>query len=229
MSTVHSLADLCLLRTPRGDSVVPRATLGDVQFADGTSMMLASGVAADSFSDPENARIIYLVAGGLVFVAVALAVGTVWWWRSSKTEHPALGPLEVMGSRRWWRSDYNERVRRLQEARPDGSQLGTADEPAAVPVDLQSLVRNPHDGYDDLLDDDARAAKLAAAEAAAAAELHAASVPSLAELAAAAHVVSAADAEPGSGSGAVREQLRDRTPDGGVPIDPLLRTNTADA
>jgi len=197
---------------------------------------------AESFNDPENARIIYLAAGALVFIAVALSVGTVLWWRSSKTEHPALGPLEVMGSRRWWRSDYNERVRRLSEARPEGAEAAAVDDPAPEPVDLQSLVRDAHDGYDDLLDDDARAAKQAAAEAAKVAEAAsegveavespepspespvAAGTPlpsavTLADLTAAAHRV-----EPGVDDADAPD---DGTPSGGSPIDPLLRGNGA--
>ena len=34
---------------------------------------------AERFEDPENARTILLMAGGLVLLAVLVSVGTVWW------------------------------------------------------------------------------------------------------------------------------------------------------
>ena len=85
---------------------------------DGISRLVAATDTNGQYSDPETARVIYLLSGGLVLMAVALAAGTVWWWRSSKTEHPALGPLEEMGTRRFWKSDYSDRRRRLTDARP---------------------------------------------------------------------------------------------------------------
>lgn len=66
-----------------------------------------------SFTDPENARAIYLAASGLLVVAVVVALGTVWWWRSTRAEHPSLAPLEVMGSK-VWREERNDMVRRVQ-------------------------------------------------------------------------------------------------------------------
>lgn len=71
-----------------------------------------------TFSDPENARTIHLVAVALVIIAVALSVWTVWWWRTTKSEHPALGPLEVMGSRKWRSAEPGLRRVRLDAARP---------------------------------------------------------------------------------------------------------------
>ena len=65
---------------------------------------------ADTFDDPENARVILLSAAGLLLLAVLVAAGTIWWWRSSRVEHPALGPLEVMGSRSWFKGDYTSRL-----------------------------------------------------------------------------------------------------------------------
>ena len=74
-------------------------------------------VLADTFDDPENARIILLSAAGLVILGLLIAAGTVWWWRSSEVEHPALGPLEVMSSRSWWQGDYASRRRRASFSR----------------------------------------------------------------------------------------------------------------
>jgi hypothetical protein len=70
-----------------------------------------------TFNDPTNARTIYLAAGGLALVGVLLAIATVVWWRSTRAEHPALAPLEVMGTRRWSKSDYAGRQARLASVR----------------------------------------------------------------------------------------------------------------
>ena len=116
------------------------------------SVWTTAGLIADgSFDDPENARVIYLAAGGLLLLAVLLGLGTWLWWRSAKVEHPALAPLEVMGTRRWWKGDFTERRRRLDEVRPVHDD-GTGLEPE-VHVDLdQVMVREDPHSFDDLLD-----------------------------------------------------------------------------
>lgn len=73
---------------------------------------------AANFSDPENARTIYLAAGGLVVLAAALVAGTVWWWRSSGVEHPVLGPLELMGTKPFLLADDDERRDIIESGRP---------------------------------------------------------------------------------------------------------------
>lgn len=108
---------------------------------------------AQTFDDPENARIILFSAAGLVALSVLIAAGTVWWWRSSEVEHPALGPLEVMGSRSWSKGDYALRRRRLQEARPAGAE--PADAPTtstSEPVDLEAAALASPREFDDLLE-----------------------------------------------------------------------------
>lgn len=78
---------------------------------------------AANFSDPENARIIYLAAGGLIVMAAALIAGTIWWWRSSAVEHPVLGPLEVMGTKPFITADDDLRRDLIESARP-GAMVG---------------------------------------------------------------------------------------------------------
>jgi hypothetical protein len=108
-------------------------------------------MAAGSFHDPQNARIVYLAVGGLLVLAVCLSVATVLWWRHAKVEHPALGPLEVMSSRHWWQSDYNGRIAQLDGARPlddNGEAV-----PAHEPLDLEiAMSDEPHD-FADLIDE----------------------------------------------------------------------------
>ena len=108
---------------------------------------------ADTFDDPENARIILLSAAGLVILGLLIAAGTVWWWRSSEVEHPALGPLEVMSSRSWWKGDYAARRRSIEDARPEGAEL--VDPPASAPsdpLDLKASALALPQEFDDLLE-----------------------------------------------------------------------------
>lgn len=114
-------------------------------------------VLAERFEDPENARTIYLMAGGLTLLAVLLGVGTYLWWRTSKVEHPSLGPLEVMGTRRWSKGDYASRQRRLEAARPADRLQAQGDDTAAggvaEPVDLGAIANEVPPSFDDLFDD----------------------------------------------------------------------------
>jgi hypothetical protein len=107
-------------------------------------------VLGNDFSDPTNERLIYLSAVGLFVVGLALLVGTILWWRRGRQEHPALGPLEVLGSRSWTKADEAERRRRIEKARLGGHGV-VEDEPMRPePVDLRELVRNSPTAFDDL-------------------------------------------------------------------------------
>lgn len=106
---------------------------------------------AANFEDPERARVIYLAAGGLVLVALLVVAGTVWWWRSAAVEHPSLGPLEVMGSKSWWKGDESDRVNRLDSVRPDGAEPGDTSLIVADPVDLLDSDRTRPMDFDDLV------------------------------------------------------------------------------
>ena len=112
-----------------------------------------------------NLKEVTLVTVGLVVLAVGLAVSTFLWWRHSKVEHPVLGPLEVMGTRRWWKSDFATRTMRLDPARP--SVVGDDADvcPVVEPVDLLAMMTAEPDDFADLADpspgqDDTSAAEL---------------------------------------------------------------------
>ncbi len=122
------------------------------------------GIVAGDFNDPTNERLIYLSAAGLAIVGIGLLVGTIWWWRRGRQEHPALAPLEVMGARAWVRAPEGERKRRLEHARLPGTG-DAADEPiAAEPLDLEALVRSVPQAFDDLREPSAVIALPAVAE-----------------------------------------------------------------
>ena len=101
------------------------------------------GLAAANFTDPHNQRIIYLAVGGLLLLAVIVAVGTIVWWRSTKAEHPALAPLEVMSTRKFEKSDYTDRKRVLDEGRPPGHPTDADDDAVSDVVDLQAASEAP--------------------------------------------------------------------------------------
>jgi hypothetical protein len=69
-----------------------------------------------------------------VLVAVLLVLGAamigvaVWLIRATRSDPPALGPLEVMGARQWRRGDADRRRTKLDTARPPGAA------PPAAPV-----------------------------------------------------------------------------------------------
>jgi hypothetical protein len=68
-----------------------------------------------------------LVLLGLTMIAVAL-----WLVRSTRTDSVALGPLEVMGARRWRKGDADVRQANLDSARPPGAPPPAPMVPIAV-------------------------------------------------------------------------------------------------
>jgi hypothetical protein len=80
-----------------------------------------------------------VLAALLVALGVAMVVTTVWLVRATRTDSHALGPLEVMGDRRWHHADPDRRTRSLDAARPPGAlppapMLDTDPEPAPAVV-----------------------------------------------------------------------------------------------
>ncbi len=113
------------------------------------------GLVAGSLSDSEATRRVFFAAGGLFLLGVVLFVATIWWWRSTKSEHPSLAPLEVMGARRWSRSGDAERDRLVNLVRPEGAQPLKPGSDPPVPVDLSRLDSGQLVGFDDLREIDA--------------------------------------------------------------------------
>jgi hypothetical protein len=77
----------------------------------------------------------------LVALGVAMLLVAVWLVRATRTDTPALGPLEVMGDRRFGRRDEAARVAILTGARPEGAigpapMLDIEDEAASAPPAL---------------------------------------------------------------------------------------------
>jgi len=90
------------------------------------SSWAASGLFTAAINDTSNTRKLQIIAGGLAALGVFLLLFTVWFWRSSRADHGALGPLEVMGARRWRRAPMNEQINKLAEVRPAGERRSTS-------------------------------------------------------------------------------------------------------
>lgn len=103
----------------------------------GGHLLVVGVLAADGLTDSEATRRVFLTAGGLFLLGLALLIGTVWWWRGTRPEHPVLGPLEVMGERRWAKSPPQERQKMIESvraARPRPLRGAMASAPSAVPA-----------------------------------------------------------------------------------------------
>ena len=57
----------------------------------------------------------------LVALGVAMVVIAVWLVRSTRSDAPALAPLEVMGDRGFSKADTDDRTTKLTTVRPDGA------------------------------------------------------------------------------------------------------------
>jgi hypothetical protein len=119
----------------------------------------ASAQDAQTVADDESTRAILLVVGGLVAMGLLLTAVTVWFWRSTRPDHPALGPLEVMGDRRFTSRSAFEQRQILDGVRPDGAEVTRtmpADDAFAdrgdAALDLQRLVVETPTSFDDLVE-----------------------------------------------------------------------------
>jgi hypothetical protein len=109
----------------------------------------------NELTESEASLRVFMTAGGLAVLGLALLLFTIWWWRGTKPEPPALGPLEVMSDRRWHASSDGRRRRMVDQHRPAGSAALEAQVPP-VPIDLSVLARDTPSGFDDLRDEPSR-------------------------------------------------------------------------
>ncbi len=113
-------------------------------FASRTSAVLGA-----ELTESQAALRVFLAAGGLVVAGLSLLLLTIWWWRHTRPEPPALGPLEVMGDRKWATAPDSERRRLIEEFRPVGAEPSNrVVDPQ--PVDLSVLARDVPRTFDDL-------------------------------------------------------------------------------
>lgn len=124
------------------------------------ALAAAPGVAhasAAEVGDPSSTRRAYLIAAAMAAVGVVLLMITVWFWRTTRPEHRALGPLEVMSERKWRNADPIARMRFLDDARPEGAhamgRIGRIGRGVSSPaIDLKANARDLRAGFEDLAD-----------------------------------------------------------------------------
>ena len=86
-----------------------------------------------------------MLAALLIALGLAMIGAAVWLVKATRTDVPALGPLEIVGDRRFARRDAESQAAALAAARPEGA-LGPApmveiedDEPALVEPAAESV------------------------------------------------------------------------------------------
>src|SRR6478735_3848495 len=105
----------------------------------GAAPAAASSGGGRRITDTANNRTVYLVCIALVALAAALAVFTWWFWRNTRRDPEALGPLEVMGERDYVDGDPTVRQTLLDANRPVGAApvLVGATDPLLVEPDVE--------------------------------------------------------------------------------------------
>lgn len=104
-----------------------------------------------SVGDPDGTRTVTSIIVLLVAIGLALVMLAVWLYRRTRPDPELLAPLEMMGERRWRRSDPVWQRRRLDQIRPAGAQ---PIQPSIAPPELDAAFdRGPAaPGFDDLHD-----------------------------------------------------------------------------
>jgi hypothetical protein len=104
-----------------------------------------------SIGDPDGTRTVTSIIALLVALGLALAMIAIWMYRTTRPDPEVLAPLEVMGDRKWRRSDPVAQRRQLDQYRPAGAKPLT---PSAAPPNLdEAYDAGPTaQGFDDLHD-----------------------------------------------------------------------------
>ena len=98
--------------------------VGSGAFSDRMSLMfivlLASSLGLDTttVSDAGSTRIVVLVTLSLIALGIGLGVLNIWFWRKTKPDPEALGPLVEMSSRKFAELELIEQRHRLDQLRP---------------------------------------------------------------------------------------------------------------
>lgn len=105
-----------------------------------------------AIGDPDGTRTVTSIIALLVALGIALAMVAVWLFRTTRPDPELLAPLEVMGERKWRRSDPVAQRRTLDAVRPEDAAPLTPS--AAPPVIDEAFEAGPAaGGFDDLHDD----------------------------------------------------------------------------
>jgi hypothetical protein len=76
------------------------------------------GLDTTTVNDAGNTRIVVIVTFSLIAIGIALGVLNVWFWKRTKPDPEALGPLVEMSSRKFAELELIEQRHRLDQLRP---------------------------------------------------------------------------------------------------------------
>ena len=111
--------------------------VGSGAFSDRMSLMFivlpasTLGLDTTTVSDAGSTRIVVLVTLSLIALGIGLAVLNIWFWRKTKPDPEALGPLVEMSSRKFAELELIEQRHRLDQLRPS---LVASSKIAPLPV-----------------------------------------------------------------------------------------------
>ena len=93
-----------------------------------------AAIDTESVSDSGSSITVLAVSLTLVALGIALLGVTVWFWRLTRPDPEALGPLSVMSNRDFFRRGPIEQRRALDAARPIAVAIEAPNEPGPVDV-----------------------------------------------------------------------------------------------
>lgn len=102
-----------------------------------------AAIDTESVSDSGSSITVLFVSLTLVALGIALLGVTVWFWRLTRPDPDALGPLAVMSDRDFQRRGPIEQRRALDAARPDAVAIEAPDESVDVD-DLEHVEYSEH-------------------------------------------------------------------------------------
>lgn len=98
--------------------------MGSGTFSDRLSLMFivrfasTLGLDTTTVNDAGSTRIVVLVTASLIALGIGLGVLNFWFWRKTKPDPEALGPLVEMSSRKFAELELIEQRHRLDQLRP---------------------------------------------------------------------------------------------------------------
>lgn len=117
-----------------------------------TSVIWIGAIDTESVSDSGSSNTVLAVTLALVVLGVALIGVTTWFWRATRPDPEALGPLLVMSDRDFARRGPIEQRRSLDAARPSAT---VVEEPIDEPlVGDGDEMPAPDDDWDEIGDAD---------------------------------------------------------------------------
>lgn len=111
-----------------------------------------TGIETESVSDSGSSNVVLAVTVLLIVAGVVLTIVTVWFWRNSRPDPDALGPLLVMSDRKFFTAGPIEQRRRLDRARPGVGRDESS--PAAMGDDPSVLIADDVIGNDEVFGND---------------------------------------------------------------------------